>query len=603
MSKLNAVFTFEGTDVTIECLKEEKMRDICQRYAKKIEYDISKLSFMYEDKELNLGSSVEEQTNFLDKSNNIMKIKVSKKEDDGYICPKCGEKIKLNSKILANIISTNTDIIDNLLGTKLIIENIIKTSQINLIIAQLKNIKAILNAIDDDMKKNNEKLKNLLNNKSIVDNIMDNTDIINMNDFKNKSIIKGVINLELNDLKKNIYLFKSEYYYGIDLYINGKKVLMKKDRNANWVIDKNCKLKPGKSVFLMVFNDTLIDMEEFFGECPYIISLDFSNFDSSDVTNMRILFNKCQNLKVIKGLDQLNTNKVIDMEGIFQYCTELEYLDLSNFDTSNVINMAFMFNQCNNLKEIKGLNKFITNKVTNMKSMFNSCFKLEYIDLSNFDASKVTNMNYMFCECIKLRAIQGINTIHTNNVKSMEGMFQLCIELKFINLSNFDTSNVVNMALMFNKCKKLKEIKGLDKFNTSKVADMEGIFQYCAEMECLDLSNFDTSNTSNMAFMFNKCNNLKEIKGINKFKTSNAKTMKSMFQACCNLEKLDLSNFDTSKVENMNNMFYNCNNLKYLNILNFENIVENKNMFMFQNKDKCEFITNNEDLIQLYSSS
>ena len=58
------------------------------------------------------------------------------------------------------------------------------------------------------------------------------------------------------------------------------------------------------------------------------------------------------------------------MEGMFQDCEEIESLDLSNFDTSNVTNMAFLFNNCNNLKEIKGLNNFITTKVTDFQSKF-----------------------------------------------------------------------------------------------------------------------------------------------------------------------------------------------------------------------------------------
>ena len=65
-------------------------------------------------------------------------------------------------------------------------------------------------------------------------------------------------------------------------------------------------------------------------------------------------------------LDTTHIN-VTNMTGMFQECKELEYLDLSNFDTSNVTDMAWMFNQCNKLKEIKGLNKFKTHKVTNMQ--------------------------------------------------------------------------------------------------------------------------------------------------------------------------------------------------------------------------------------------
>ena len=33
------------------------------------------------------------------------------------------------------------------------------------------------------------------------------------------------------------------------------------------------------------------------------------------------------------------------MRAMFQECNEIEYLDLSNFDTSNVTNMEGMFNK------------------------------------------------------------------------------------------------------------------------------------------------------------------------------------------------------------------------------------------------------------------
>ena len=116
-----------------------------------------------------------------------------------------------------------------------------------------------------------------------------------------------------------------------------------------------------------------------------------------------------------------------------------------------------------------------------------------------------------------------------------------------------------------------------------------------------------------MGWMFNKCHKLKEIKGINKFNTSKVNNMRIMFQECNNLEYLDLSNFDTSNVTDMKNMFYDCNNLKYLNLLNFklkdncntENIFEFKKSFsgLFQSfLNKCKFITNNDILKKLYNS-
>ena len=49
------------------------------------------------------------------------------------------------------------------------------------------------------------------------------------------------------------------------------------------------------------------------------------------------------------------------MISMFQECYELEYLDLTNFNTSNVTDMSRMFFGCNKLKAIKGINKFISN--------------------------------------------------------------------------------------------------------------------------------------------------------------------------------------------------------------------------------------------------
>ena len=45
-------------------------------------------------------------------------------------------------------------------------------------------------------------------------------------------------------------------------------------------------------------------------------------------------------------------------------------------------------------------------------------------------------------------------------------MFQFCLNLKCLDLSNFDTTLVTDMGAMFNGCQRLKEIKGINTFNT-----------------------------------------------------------------------------------------------------------------------------------------
>ena len=60
----------------------------------------------------------------------------------------------------------------------------------------------------------------------------------------------------------------------------------------------------------------------------------------------------------------------------------------------NVTDMSWMFNQCHKLKEIKGINNFNTIKVKNINSMFQRCNELEYLDLSNFNTFNVTDMEF-----------------------------------------------------------------------------------------------------------------------------------------------------------------------------------------------------------------
>ena len=158
------------------------------------------------------------------------------------------------------------------------------------------------------------------------------------------------------------------------------------------------------------FNSSNVtNMEKMFHNCYILEKVNFNNFDTSKVEKMNSLFHGCSKLKEITGINKFNTTKVNNMEEMFLYCKELEYLDLSNFDTSNVENMYSLFSGCSKLKEIKGINKFNTSKVRNMGSMFFCCEGLEYLDLSNFKTSQVEHMESMFYRCNKLKELDISN--------------------------------------------------------------------------------------------------------------------------------------------------------------------------------------------------
>ena len=86
---------------------------------------------------------------------------------------------------------------------------------------------------------------------------------------------------------------------------------------------------------------------------------------------------------------------------LFSQCNSLTNIDLSNFNSQNVINMSNMFNGCNSLKNID-LSDFNTKNVTNMRSMFGECNSLTNIDLSNFNTQNATDIRYVFRRCNSL---------------------------------------------------------------------------------------------------------------------------------------------------------------------------------------------------------
>ena len=74
-----------------------------------------------------------------------------------------------------------------------------------------------------------------------------------------------------------------------------------------------------------------------------------------------------------------------------------------------------MFNNCSSLININ-LSNFNTQKVTNMSDMFNNCSSLTNINLSNFNTQNVTNMLCMFNNCKSLKK----NGVITNDKNILE---------------------------------------------------------------------------------------------------------------------------------------------------------------------------------------
>ena len=172
--------------------------------------------------------------------------------------------------------------------------------------------------------------------------------------------------------------------------------------------------------------------------------------------------------------------------------------------------------------------------------------------------------------------------------QNSQGLFSYLSNLKTIQgLENLDTSQVTDMSYMFFGCASLRNLD-VSHFDTSQVADMSWMFLNCSSLINLDLSNFDTSQVTNMYSMFSGCKNLTSL-DVSHFNTSKVTDMSYMFSGCGNLPSLDVSHFDTSQVTNMAGMFANCYNLTSLDVSHFDTSQVTDMLDMFW---QCRGLTN-----------
>ena len=75
-------------------------------------------------------------------------------------------------------------------------------------------------------------------------------------------------------------------------------------------------------------------------------------------------------------------------------------------------------------------------------------------------------------------------------------MFQECYELAYVDISNFNFQKAKNIGWMFNKCYKLKEIKGIDIINNIQNIIKDGIFEDCPKLK--NISNYENKNSMNI---------------------------------------------------------------------------------------------------------
>ena len=226
----------------------------------------------------------------------------------------------------------------------------------------------------------------------------------------------------------------------------------------------------------------------------YATDIVFPNIDSSQVIDMGYMFANCSSLQSL-DISNLRTDSVTTMQDMFYYLPKsITSLDLSHFSTNNVTDMSYMFSGCSGLTSLD-LSSFDANKVTTMKNMFYLCADLQtIIGLENINANSLTGaaINSMFQSCKSIVSLD-LSGLNVSNVTEMQSIYDGCQNLEYINITGWDTSKAYTLYKVFTDCKKLVTIDGVLDGSGLKNGLYNGSathpFYNCTSLETLYLKN------------------------------------------------------------------------------------------------------------------
>ena len=580
----SVIFVYNGLDNSIQCKKEDKMKDICLKFANKIDINIKEIYFLYGGENIDLESTYEEIIDPDDLKRGQMKIliydnnnnsnkNISKIKSEYVICPICSESCFLNIKNFKVSLygCKNGHKIDNLPldefeKTQKINESKIKCSCSKTKSETYKNLfykcftcpvnlcplcksrhdkKHII--IDYDKMNyicidHNESFISYCDECKINLCMQCEENHINHKVIEYRSIMtkKDIVEEELKEFRKKIDKIKEiivkiitilnkisenmEIYYKINSDLINNYDVYKRNyqifRNIN-EINNNIEIKD---------IDNIINENNIYNQFKILLDIyNKMNNQNNDIFEEEKKYKKVYNHHIIDNIDNKEiynhqTIDKIDGEEIYNHQT-IDKIDKKRINGDNIDNIiTIKYKIEKNTNEIKIFGKdFVNNNKDKCHIIYNDEDNIlqEYFLIKNFN---------------KKNDILEIKLQILKEIIDFSDMFDSCKSLLSLpNICNLDTKNVIQMNGMFRGCSSLSELSDISIWDTSKVTNMNGMFNGCRSLTSIpDISKWDTSNVTNMGWMFYHCKSLKSLPDISKWNTDNVINMENMFEGCKN---------------------------------------------------------------------
>lgn len=288
--------------------------------------------------------------------------------------------------------------------------------------------------------------------------------------------------------------------------------------------------------------------------CTSIIGL--NKLDTSNSVSFQHMFYDMEAIKSL-NVEGLNTSNSRSFDACFSHCSNLQTIDLDSWDFGKAKMCGWLFNKCSNLSSIR-----LSTRGAAEGASFTSCFlgtSIEEIDVSTFVGASPASVASMFSECSLLKNVSGIERWDTTHITTTKDMFNQCKKLQTVDFSQFLGDSLEDAQSMFYHCEAIETIN-VPKLITSSTTNIHCIFDGCWSAKISGYENWDVSTVKSASQIFYGCRSMKRIDLSNWELTPNGNTQ-AMFAKCYNLEELDLSGINMSLATSQLDMFRSCYNL------------------------------------------
>ena len=327
------------------------------------------------------------------------------------------------------------------------------------------------------------------------------------------------------------------------------------------------------------------------------------------IQNMKVINNTINDSPILKDIDSF----LADSNSNIRIKCLLDMYNTMYLESSNIINNEFGMNKINSNENDKKEDKISQENKdtssTSIKNEYKSYMILKYLqNKKKVKDNKIKLLGTKFCENNKDNCLLIINdkeypiseyyTLTKNDMKNNEVEVKL-IQIKpltdmshmfysedndpiylteIASITNWDTSNVTDMSNLFNNCTLLKTIHDISNFDTSNLINISNLFYNCISLTSIDdISKWKLDKVTNMSNMFFNCKNIISLSDISNWNTKGVTDMRGLFCNCSSLKSLpDISKWNTENLINMTGLFRNCSNLELLpdiSIWNVENVI------------------------------